>query len=296
MTTNEDPLGPARGKLLGLAYRMLGSMSDAEDVLQDAYLRYASADRSDVRSQEAFLVTIVTRLCIDRLKSARVKREQYVGAWLPEPVFEADQLSPESALELADDLSFALMLTLERLSASERAAFLLHDVFDVPFSEIASTLGKSEAACRQLASRSRKAVRDGKPVAPASRKQHENLLEGFIKAVQSGDASKIQMVLAEDARALSDGGGIKSAALNPILGADKVARFFAGLAGKAARAGLEVALTPTTINGTPGLVVFVDGVVDHALSLEVLNGQIKTIYVVRNPEKLRLPDTLKIVQ
>jgi RNA polymerase sigma-70 factor (ECF subfamily) len=148
-----DPLSPHRGKLLGLAYRMLGSRADAEDVLQDAYLRFASA--RDVANAEAFLVTIVTRLCLDRLKSARARREIYVGPWLPEPVLDADTLSPHAATELADDLSFALMLALERLSPAERAAFLLHDVFDAPFAEIASALGKSEAACRQLAARAR---------------------------------------------------------------------------------------------------------------------------------------------
>src|ERR1700755_3528759 len=146
---SDDPLAPHRGRLLGLAYRMLGSRSDAEDVVQDAYLRYAGA--KDVRNTEAFLVTIVTRLCLDRLKSARARREGYVGPWLPAPVFDAEVLSGEAATELADDLSFALMLALDRLSPLERAAFLLHDVFDRPFSDVAQTLDRTEAACRQPA-------------------------------------------------------------------------------------------------------------------------------------------------
>src|SRR3569623_3024316 len=157
----DDPLAPHRGRLLGLAYRMLGSRSDAEDVVQDAYLRYV--DAHDVRNTEAFLVTVATRLCLDRLKSARAQREIYVGPWLPEPVFDAEGLSAHAATELADDLSFALMLALDRLSPLERAAFLLHDVFDTPFAEIAAMLDRSEDACRQLASRARRAVRDDRP-------------------------------------------------------------------------------------------------------------------------------------
>ena len=156
-----DPIAPYRPRLLGLGYRMLGSRSDAEDVVQDAYLRFIGAD--DVRNPEAFLVTIVTRLCLDRRKSAKAQREIYVGPWLPEPVFDTDGLSTEATTELADDLSFALLLALDRLSPQERAAFLLHDVFDIPFSEIATMIGRNEAACRQLATRARRAVRDERP-------------------------------------------------------------------------------------------------------------------------------------
>ena len=286
MNKAEDPLGASRGKLLGLAYRMLGSIVDAEDVVQDAYLRYASADRSAVRSTEAFLVTIVTRLCIDRLKSARVKREVYVGPWLPEPVFETDQFSPDDVVELADDLSFALMLTLERLSASERAAFLLHDVFETPYSEIATMLGKSETACRQLAARSRKAVRMERSPRPASENQHRTLLAGFVEAMASGDTSQLQALLTQDAVAISDGGGVKQAALNPIYGADKVARFFAGLARKAVRTGVKVEIRQSEINGLPGLLVYFDRVADQTISIDVRDNRIAAIYAVRNPEKL----------
>src|SRR5258708_30927056 len=161
-----DPLAPHRGRLLGLAYRMLGSRSDAEDVVQDAYLRFAGAQ--DVRNVEAFLVTIVTRLCLDRLKSAKAQREVYVGPWLPEPVFYADGLSAEAATELADDLSFALLLALDRLSPLERAAFLLHDVFDRPFLEVAGMLDRSQAACRQLAARAPRRAADQPPAPPAA--------------------------------------------------------------------------------------------------------------------------------
>src|SRR5689334_20618847 len=180
MASESDPLAPHRGRLLGLAYRMLGSRSDAEDVVQDAYVRFAGA--RDVRNPEALLVTIVTRLCLDRLKSARAQREVYVGPWLPEPVFDADGLAADAATELADDLSFALMLALERLSPLERAAFLLHDVFDRPFSEVALTLERTEPACRQLAARARSAVRDQRPTPAAAHDKHARLLSAFCQA------------------------------------------------------------------------------------------------------------------
>ncbi len=175
-----DPLAPHRGRLLGLAYRMLGSRSDAEDIVQDAYLRFAGAE--DVHNPEAFLVTVVTRLCLDRLKSAKTQREVYVGPWLPEPVCDAEGLSADAATELADDLSFALLLALDRLSPMERAAFLLHDVFDTPFSEIAAMLDRSEAACRQLATRARRAVRDERPAPAATPDNHARLLMAFSEA------------------------------------------------------------------------------------------------------------------
>src|SRR5437868_7567102 len=174
---DDDPLAPHRGRLLGLAYRMLGSRSDAEDVVQDAYLRFAGAH--GVHNPEAFLVTIVTRLCLDRLKSAKAQREIYVGPWLPEPVFDAESLSAEAATELADDLSFALLLALDRLSPLERAAFLLHDVFDMPFADVARTLDRTEAACRQLATHARQAVRKERPAPPAPPESHAKLLAAF---------------------------------------------------------------------------------------------------------------------
>lgn len=279
-----DPLAPHRGRLLGLAYRMLGSRSDAEDVVQDAYIRFAGAQ--DVRNAEAMLVTIVTRLCLDRLKSARVQRETYVGPWLPEPVLDAEQLTPDVATELADDLSFALMLALDRLSPPERAAFLLHDVFDTPFPEVARMLDRSEAACRQLASRARRAVRDQRPEPPdVAPDAHARLLAAFSHAAASGDLSALAGLLSEDALILTDGGGRKSAALNPIRGADKIMRFFAGIAGK--NADRDIRLVPTTINGSAGALVYMDGEIDHALSLAVEGERITAIYLVRNPDKLR---------
>lgn len=278
-----DPLTPHRGRLLGLAYRMLGSRSDAEDVVQDAYLRFAGAQ--NVHNPEAFLVTIVTRLCLDRLKSAKAQREIYVGPWLPEPVFDAEGLSAESATELADDLSFALLLALDRLSPMERAAFLLHDVFDTPFSEIAAMLDRTEAACRQLASRARRAVRDNRPAPAATPDSHARLLQAFSAAVASGNVRQLAELLREDAVALTDGGGRKFAARNPIIGADKVARFFIGLAGKTA--GQEVRIEPAMINGAVGALLYLDGELDLTLSMAIDGEKIAAIYIVRNPDKLR---------
>jgi RNA polymerase sigma-70 factor (ECF subfamily) len=280
---DNDPLAPHRGRLLGLAYRMLGSRSDAEDVVQDAYLRFAGAQ--DVHNAEAFLVTIVTRLCLDRLKSAKAQREVYVGPWLPEPVFDAEGLSADTATELADDLSFALLLALDRLSPMERAAFLLHDVFDTPFSEVAAMLDRTEAACRQLASRARRAVRDERPAPTATPDSHARLLQAFSDAVASGNVRRLAELLREDAVALTDGGGRKFAALNPIIGADKVARFFIGLAGKIA--GQNVRIEPAVINGAVGALLYLDGELDLTLSMAIDGEKIAAIYIVRNPDKLR---------
>jgi RNA polymerase sigma-70 factor, ECF subfamily len=280
---DHDPLAPHRGRLLGLAYRMLGSRSDAEDVVQDAYLRFAGAQ--DVRNAEAFLVTVVTRLCLDRLKSARAQREVYVGPWLPEPVFDAEGLSAEAATELADDLSFALLLALDRLSPLERAAFLLHDVFDTPFSEVAAMLDRTEASCRQLASRARRAVRDERPAPTATPDSHARLLQAFSDAVASGNVRQLAELLREDAVALTDGGGRKFAARNPIIGADKVARFFIGVAGK--NAGHDLRVVPTMINGSIGALLYLDGELDHTFSMAIDGEQIAALYLVRNPDKLR---------
>jgi RNA polymerase sigma-70 factor (ECF subfamily) len=278
-----DPLAPHRGRLLGLAYRMLGSRSDAEDVVQDAYLRFAGAQ--DVHNAEAFLVTVVTRLCLDRLKSARAQREVYVGPWLPEPVFDAEGLSADTATELADDLSFALLLALDRLSPLERAAFLLHDVFETPFSEIAAMLDRTEASCRQLASRARRAVRDERPPPAATPDSHARLLQAFGEAVASGNVARLAELLRADAVALTDGGGRKTAARNPIVGAEKIARFFIGLAAK--NAGHDIRIEPAMINGAFGALLYLDGELDHTMSMAISGEKIAAIYIVRNPDKLR---------
>jgi RNA polymerase sigma-70 factor (ECF subfamily) len=280
---DDDPLAPHRGRLLGLAYRMLGSRSEAEDVVQDAYLRFAGAQ--DVHNTEAFLVTVVTRLCLDRLKSAKAQREIYVGPWLPEPVFDAEGLSADAATELADDLSFALLLALDRLSPMERAAFLLHDVFDTPFPEIAAMLDRTEAACRQLASRARRAVRDNRPAPACAPDNHARLLQAFGEAVTSGNVAQLAALLREDAVALTDGGGRKTAARNPIIGADKIARFFIGIAAK--NAGHDMRIEPAMINGAFGALLYLDGELDNTMSMAIDGEKIAAIYIVRNPDKLR---------
>jgi RNA polymerase sigma-70 factor, ECF subfamily len=278
-----DPLAPHRGRLLGLAYRMLGSRSDAEDVVQDAYLRFSAA--RDVHNPEAFLVTIVTRLCLDRLKSAKTQREIYVGSWLPEPVFDAEDLSADTATELADDLSFALLLVLDRLSPLERAAFLLHDVFDTPFVDVARMLDRSEAACRQLAARARRAVRDEHPARTAAPDNHARLLHAFAEAAASGDMSRLIALLREDAVLIADSGGHKSAPLNQVFGADKIARFFIGIGTK--NAGRDVRIVPMMINGSAGALLYLDGEADHTASIAIDGEKIAAIYIVRNPDKLR---------
>jgi len=285
MRHETDPLGPHRGRLLGLAYRMLGSRSDAEDVIQDAYLRVAGV--SGIQNSEAYLVTVVTRLCLDRLKSARAQREVYVGPWLPEPVFDAEALSADTASELADNLSFALLLALDRLTPLERAAFLLHDIFEAPFADVARVLDRSETSCRQLASRARRAVRAETPAPATVSDAHARLLAAFAAAVESGDLSRLAALLHDDAVAYGDGGGRKRSALRPIRGADKISRFFIGLARKLARTGTKLRLTPTTVNGELGALLFMDEELDQVMSFAIRDERIAALYVVRNPDKLR---------
>ncbi len=278
-----------RGRLTGLVYRMLGSTADADDILQDAYLRVReAAGRQEIRDLPAYLATTVGRLCLDQLKSARRRREHYPGPWLPEPLPDAASLapSPEEAHARADDVSFALLLVLERLSPAERAAFLLHDVFEVSYAEIARALARSEAACRQLASRARRLVREAGPAPPAPAAQHRALLDGFARALASGDAAGLARLLSEDVVCLSDGGGVRIAALRPIHGADPVARFFLGLARQARARGLAVTFRPVEVNGSPGLAVCIDGELDQTLALGIADGLISAFYLVRNPVKL----------
>lgn len=265
--------------LIGVAYRMLGSLAEAEDVVQDAFLRWSAADRSDVEHPRAYLARIVSRLCLDRMKSAVSRREHYVGTWLPEPVVT----SP--AEPLSDDLSVALLLTLERLSPLERAAFLLHDVFDMDYSAIAETLGRSEAACRQLAARAREHVRDERPRFEASPETREKLVDAFQAALLAGDVDAIARVLADDAVLYTDGGGKRTAALNPIYGKAKIVRFLAGVSTKGSWI-LPEDIERVQINGQPGFVVRTSAGVE-TVSLEIANDKIVAIYGVRNPDKLR---------
>jgi RNA polymerase sigma-70 factor (ECF subfamily) len=284
---------PYRRRLLGLAYRMLGSMADAEDAVQETYLRWHAADRDKVSDSRAFLMTTTTRICLDILTSARAQREQYVGPWLPEPVVDEAALAPDSRAELAEDLSIALLLTLERLSPLERAAFLLHDVFDFSFSEVATTLERGEAACRQLAARARAHVRAVRPRGTTPHPEHlgdidakhSRLISAFLDATRSGDLNALTQLLANDVRVMTDGGGKVAAALNVLEGADHAARFLIGAARKGWRDDFTVHLA--TINGLPGVIVGgPDGPVQTA-AFEIEGDLIRALYVVRNPDKLR---------
>src|SRR5262249_11151896 len=233
MSNPAESFEPYRRRLRGLAYRMLGSVADAEDAVQETYLRWHRVDRDTVVDPRAFLMRTTARICLDMLTSARARREEYVGPWLPEPVLDTAALAPDSRTELAEDLSVALLLTLERLSALERAAFLLHDVFDFSFSEVAAALERSEAACRQLASRARAHVRDARPrgaTTPEARSgqidaKHAQLMSAFAAATQSGDLDALTQMLANDVRIVTDGGGKVRSALEVIEGADRAARF-----------------------------------------------------------------------
>jgi RNA polymerase sigma-70 factor, ECF subfamily len=274
-----------RRALTGLAYRMLGSRAEAEDVVQDAYLRWHAADRSAVAEPRRYLGTVVTRLCLDRMKSARARREVYVGQWLPEPVVD-ETLDADTAGGLAHDLSVALMLVLERLSPLERASFLLHDVFGLEFADVARTLQRGEAACRQLAARARVHIEQARPRFPASREQGARLAAAFAAAAQEGDVAALTTLLADEAVLYSDGGGKRAAALNPITGADKILRFLAGITRKnPALSSMQA--RPATVNGLAGFVLREeDGAID-TLAFEHDGNRIVAIYVVRNPEKLR---------
>lgn len=274
-----------RGRLTGLAYRMLGSITDAEDVLQDAWMRWEAADQDTIRSPGSFLSTIVTRLCLDRLKQARRHREIYVGPWLPEPVLE-DPAFPDGGDGLVDgDVTFALMLALERLSPLERAAFILHDVFEVPFSEIASLLERGEQACRQLASRARAHIRKSRPRFEVQPEEADRVASAFFAASRGGDLDALGRLLADEATLHNDGGGRKLAALKVISGAQKVARFYAGLARKP-RYGPPLWGQRMRINGLPAnLIVTSDGT-RQATLVEVDGHEIVSVYVIRNPDKL----------
>jgi RNA polymerase sigma-70 factor (ECF subfamily) len=280
----------ARPLLFSIAYRMLGSVADAEDLVQDAYLRWQEAPEADVRAPRAYLATIVTRLAINQLRSARSQRETYVGPWLPEPLVTDHAPDPLEPIELAESLSMAFLVMLERLSPIERAVLLLHDVFDFEYAEIARIVDKSEANCRQLLSRAKKHV--GAPEArfDADPAQAERLMQRFTEAASAGDIDGMLAVLAEDITLWADGGGkIKGAALRPIHGAVSVARFVAGVLQRFVPA--ERSMRPAQINGEPGFIVYVSGRPLAAMIFHLRGGRIRTIYALGNPDKLRgLPE------
>lgn len=277
-----------RPRLLRLAYRMLGSVAEAEDMLQEAWLRWQAADRAEVREPGAFLATVVTRLCLDQIKSARARRESYFGAWLPEPLLDSQWVQPETQADEAHDISMALMLLLERLSPLERAAFLLHDAFDMEFSEVARILGRSNEAVRRLAARARAHLQeaDAKPRYAVSEAQGAELARAFRAASIAGDIPALQKLLADQAVLISDGGGLKPAALFPVVGSGKVARLFDRIAAKSGR-DRDPAIEVVSINGMPGFVTLEPDGTLQTTALQIEDGRISAIYVTRNPEKLR---------
>ncbi|HLT76305.1 MAG TPA: RNA polymerase sigma factor SigJ [Ferrovibrio sp.] len=275
-----------RRRLFSLAYRMLGLVGDAEDAVQDAYLRWHRTDVASIQNPEAWLVTACTRICIDRLRQARIERQNYTGPWLPEPLIELE-VQPEDPAGTADDLSMALLVVLERLTPAERAAWLLREAFDYDYPQIAAVLQKSEAACRQLVSRAAKHIRDEKPRFAADDAAVRRLTETFAAATRAGDAAAFAGLLAEDAMLWSDGGGKAAAALNVIHGADRIARFFAGVAPKQPKTLRRIT---ARINGQPGWLLL-DGQKPYlALALDIADGLVRNVFIMRNPDKLaRLP-------
>ncbi|MFE5673912.1 RNA polymerase sigma-70 factor [Streptomyces erythrochromogenes] len=288
---SEDGAGTAtetfvahRNLLFTVAYEMLGSAADAEDVLQETWLRWVEVDLEQVRDRRAYLVRITTRQALNRLRAMSRRKEAYVGSWLPEPLLTAPDVAEDA--ELAESVSMALMLVLETLSPTERAVFVLREVFDVGYEEIASAVDKSAAAVRQIAHRARKHVDARRPRQAVSAAQTRAALDSFRSALESGDPRDLLAVLAPDVVLVADGGGIKQAALRPIAGAEKVARFMVGGIGKNDRKDLPMTLAPTVVNGSPALAVHLGGELDGIMTVRVEESRITGLYYVRNPEKL----------
>jgi RNA polymerase sigma-70 factor (ECF subfamily) len=283
--TRAEEFQDLRPLLFAIAYRLLGSVSEAEDAVQETWLQFEAYPR-EPDSARAFLSTVVTRVSINVLRSARVRREQYVGPWFPEPLVTDPYADPERAAELADSVSMAALLLLERLSPLERAVFVLREVFGFGFPEIAATVGRGEAACRQLAVRSRKHMEAGRPRFDAGRRERDELAGRFFDAFRDGDLDGLTTLLSADVQMVSDGGGKAPNLAKPIVGPDKVARVLAAVAGPMWRAGL--ALDRREVNGQPGAVLRdSDHRAVNALTLDVLDGRIQAIRLVINPDKLR---------
>jgi RNA polymerase sigma-70 factor (ECF subfamily) len=275
-----DTFSEHRAYLRSLAYRMVGSMADAEDLVQETFVRWNEARTDEVRVPRAFLTTVLTRLAITYLESARVRREEYVGVWLPEPIATSAERDP---VELSESLTMAFLVLLENLTPLERAVFLLHEVFDYSHAETGSITGKSEEACRQTLRRARQAMVARRPRFEVEPEMAERLMTQFSRAVLGEDLDGLMSLLHEDITAYSDGGGIEQAALNPIYGRDRVARFLVGIARKGG-AGLE--RQAAEINAQPGYVGIRDGQVRAAVVLDMEQDRIRTIYIVVNPHKL----------
>jgi RNA polymerase sigma-70 factor (TIGR02957 family) len=270
-----------RNLLFTVAYEMLGSAADAEDVLQETWLRWAGVDLGAVRDQRAYLVRITTRQALDRLRTLRRRKESYVGPWLPEPLLTAPDVAED--VELAESVSMAMLLVLETLTPTERAVFVLREVFDLDYDEIAEAVGKTPAAVRQIAHRARAHVAARRPRGGVSPAESRGALQAFQRAIETGDLQNLLDMLAPDVVLLSDGGGVVQAVVRPIVGADRVGRL---LAGGLPRVGSLASVEPVQINGCPGLIIRLNGEIDDVVAVRIDDGLITGLYAVRNPEKL----------
>ncbi|MGW0704945.1 RNA polymerase sigma-70 factor [Streptomyces sp. NPDC002643] len=287
-TPGTPPTDPAtesfvahRNLLFTVAYEMLGSAADAEDVLQETWLRWVGVDLDQVRDRRAYLVRITTRQSLNRLRTLTRRREAYVGQWLPEPLLTAPDVAQD--VELAESVSMALMLVMETLSPTERAVFVLREVFDVGYEEIAAAVDKTPAAVRQIAHRARRHVDARRPREVVSERRKRAVADAFARAIATGDPQRLLDVLAPDVVMINDGGGVKQAALRPILGADKVSRF---IVGGITKTGATITFDPTVVNGSPALFLRKDGEIDGVVAFRVENDRVTGLYYVRNPEKL----------
>lgn len=280
-----DPFVTHRSLLFTVAYEMLGSVADAEDVLQETWLRWVEVDRAEVRDERAYLVRITTRLALNRMRTNARRRESYVGPWLPEPLLTAPDVAED--VELADSVSLAMLTLLETLGPTERAVFVLREVFAFGYDEIAAAVDKSPAAVRQIAHRARGHVAERRPRVEATRSERERVMATFLAAVATGDIQSLMDVLAPDVVLVTDGGGVKKAALRPILGREKVVRFLDAVA-----EGLEAVADVVVVNGAPALRIVLDGELDTIASMVIENGLVTGLYVVRNPAKLARLDAV----
>ena len=273
-----------RSLLFGIAYRMLGSVAEAEDMVQETFLRWQRQAVGEIKSAKAWLTATITRMCIDELRSARKRREEYIGVWLPEPLIQTHTDSPEKEAGLADSLSTAFLVLLETLSPAERAVFLLREVFEYDYSEIGQIIDKNEANCRQMVRRAKEHLAEGRSRFQVAPELNERLVQQFLETCRKGDTASLLSMLSEDAVLYSDGGGKVPAAPQPVMGAAKVARFLIGVS-KLARPDEEIRMA--TVNSDPGILRYIDGKLVQTTALQIVEGRITAIYVVRNPDKLR---------
>ncbi len=290
MTDNTSTFAAVRPRLFSIAYRMLGIRADAEDIVQDAWLRWHASEHDTLQSAEAWLVTVTTRLAIDRLRSRKAEREAYIGWWLPEPLVELDERTPESAAELASEVSVAFMWVLERLSPDERAAFLMRQVFDHDYADIAAMLGKSEAGCRQMVHRAQERVQQERPRFAVPKDMHRELLARFMQAATLGDRTAMKAMMSDDVQLVADGGGKVKSFLHKLHGAGRVAGVYWSLEHQNPA---QVLYRPALINGEPGLLRYVAGRIESAQSFIVDDGRIVAVFIMRNPDKLTsVPQTV----